>query len=182
MLNASAKFRIRVNGRIHDVYAAPQTPLLYILRNDLELNGPKFGCGLGECGACAVLIGNRSVRSCTVPLSAVRDRAVRTLEGLGDSTVLHPVQAAFVANNAAQCGYCLNGMIIATVGLLETNPTPNETQIREALRYHLCRCGTHIEILAAVRSAAALRDDGSSIFDGASDTRVASSDPHETAS
>ena len=156
MTEASATFKIQVNGRIHDIDAAPRTPLLYILRNDLKLNGPKFGCGLGECGACAVLIGNRAVRSCVIPLSAVRNRAVRTLEGLGNKNALHAVQKAFIANSAAQCGYCLNGMIIATVALLEFNTAPTESEIREALRHHLCRCGTHIEILSAVRSAAAL--------------------------
>ena len=155
MLNDATKFRIRVNGRIHDVFAGPQTPLLYILRNDLRLNGAKFGCGLGECGACAVLIGQRSVRSCTVPLSAVRDQAVTTLEGLAEGGIHHRVQTAFIANNAAQCGYCLNGMIIASVALLAKNPSPTETDIRKALQHHLCRCGTHLEILAAVRSAAA---------------------------
>ncbi|MDB5630663.1 MAG: (2Fe-2S)-binding protein [Tardiphaga sp.] len=182
MLTAAAKFRIRVNGRIHDVYAAPRTALLYILRNDLKLNGPKFGCGLGECGACAVLIGNRSVRSCTIALSAVRDRAVTTLEGLGNSDALHPVQAAFIANNAAQCGYCLNGMIIATVALLASHPHPTETEMRNALRYHLCRCGAHIEILAAVRSAAAWSAEAGQAGDGAVDDRATSHDPHEAAS
>jgi len=148
--------RLRVNGRDVMVDAAAQTPLLYILRNDLELNGPKFGCGLGECGACAVLIGDRAARSCTVPLSAVGERAVTTLEGLGDIDNPHPVQQAFINHNAAQCGYCLNGMIIATVALLRRNARPTETEIRAALRHHLCRCGTHLEILAAVRAAAML--------------------------
>lgn len=150
----SAGFTISVNGAKHAVDAAGNTPLLYVLRNDLELNGPKYGCGLGECGACAVLVGDRAVRSCAVPLSAVEDRPVTTLEGLASETGPHPVQAAFIKENAAQCGYCLNGMIIATVALLRRNPTPSEVEIREALRHHLCRCGTHVEILAAVRRAA----------------------------
>ena len=144
-----------VNGEKTSVEADPKTALLYILRNDLALNGPKYGCGLGECGACAVLIGDRSVRSCAVPLSAVGDRPITTLEGLGTVDRPHPVQAAFIAANAAQCGYCLNGMIIAAVALLRHNPRPSETDIRAALQHHLCRCGTHMEILAAVRAAAA---------------------------
>ena len=148
--------RVTVNGRDHCVDAAPGTPLLYVLRNDLFLNGPKYGCGLGECGACAVLVGDAAVRSCTTPLSAVVGRSVTTLEGLGTVDDPHPVQAAFIAENAAQCGYCLNGMIIATVALLAKRPHPNDIEIRHALRHHLCRCGTHIEILAAVRRAAAV--------------------------
>lgn len=145
-----------VNGQEHAVEADPATPLLYVLRNDLSLNGPKYGCGLGECGACAVMIGNKSVRSCTVPLSAVRGRAVTTLEGLGTPASPHPVQKAFIEAQAAQCGYCLNGMIVATVALLRRSAHPDEAAIRKALRHHLCRCGTHIEILAAVRRAAAM--------------------------
>lgn len=151
---------IRVNGRDHEVHARGDTPLLYVLRNDLGLNGPKFGCGLGECGACAVLLDGRAVRSCTLPLRAVRDRPVTTLEGLGSAAGPHPVQAAFIAQQAAQCGYCLNGMIIATVALLARERQPDEAAICHALRHHLCRCGTHLEILAAVRdAAAALQDD-----------------------
>jgi nicotinate dehydrogenase subunit A len=150
-----AALRITVNGADHAVVAAPQTPLLYVLRNDLALNGPKYGCGLGECGACAVLVGDRSVRACATPVAAVAGRAVTTLEGLGTIEAPHPVQAAFIAEAAAQCGYCLNGMIIATVALLRRTPDPTEGAIREALRHHLCRCGTHMEILAAVRRAAA---------------------------
>ena len=149
-----AAVTLRVNGRDHRVEAAPRTPLLYVLRNDLCLNGPKYGCGLGECGACAVLIGVRAVRSCTVPVSAAEGREITTLEGLGTTERPHPVQAAFVAEAAAQCGYCLNGMIVATVALLAANPRPSEGETRQALRHHLCRCGAHVEILAAVRRAA----------------------------
>ncbi len=145
---------IRVNGRDHEVVADPATPLLYVLRNDLRLNGPKYGCGLGECGACSVLIGSRAVRSCTLPVSAAHGRAITTLEGLGTPGALHAVQAAFVAENAAQCGYCLNGMVIATVALLARRFDPSDAEIRAALRHNLCRCGTHVEILAAVRRAA----------------------------
>ncbi|KQT55212.1 MULTISPECIES: (2Fe-2S)-binding protein [unclassified Aureimonas] len=155
MLKRAAEIEIRVNGRSETVTADPATPLLYILRNDLALNGPKFGCGLGECGACAVLVGDRSMRSCTVPVGALAGRAVTTLEGLARGGEPHPVQAAFVRLQAAQCGYCLNGMIIAAVALLRRDPDPDEAAIRAALRHHLCRCGTHLEILAAVRAAAA---------------------------
>ncbi|GGE04027.1 oxidoreductase [Aureimonas endophytica] len=154
MADPRASVAIRVNGRSVEVEAARDTPLLYVLRNDLALNGPKYGCGLGECGACAVLVGDRSVRSCVLPLSALGAREVTTLEGLGTPEAPHPVQAAFIAAQAAQCGYCLNGMIIATVALLRRDPRPSESAIRQALRHHLCRCGTHVEILAAVRAAA----------------------------
>ncbi|WP_320199673.1 (2Fe-2S)-binding protein [Agrobacterium sp. rho-13.3] len=144
---------LNVNGSVHRVEASLETPLLYILRNDLSLNGPKYGCGIGECGACAVLVDGRAVRSCTVPLGAIGTRQVTTLEGLGTPEHLHPTQAAFIDEAAAQCGYCLNGMIIATASLLNRNSDPDENDIREALRHHLCRCGTHMEILAAVRRA-----------------------------
>lgn len=146
-------FSLNVNDAVESVEASPETPLLYILRNDLALNGPKYGCGLGECGACAVLVDGRAVRSCTIPLRAVGTRRVTTLEGLGTPEHLHPVQAAFIDEAAAQCGYCLNGMIIATAALLNRNADPDEEAIREALRHHLCRCGTHMEILAAARRA-----------------------------
>ncbi len=145
---------LRVNGRDFALSVAPSTPLLHVLRNDLGLNGPKYGCGLAECGACAVLVRDTAVRSCAVPVAAVVGRPVTTLEGLGTADQPHPVQAAFIANNAAQCGYCANGMVIATVALLRSNPRPDENAIRAALRHHLCRCGAHLEILAAVREAA----------------------------
>ncbi|GAJ93736.1 (2Fe-2S)-binding protein [Agrobacterium sp. SHOUNA12C] len=145
-----------VNGRRHTLDLSPETPLLYILRNDLGLNGPKFGCGLGECGACAVLIGKRAVRACTISAAAAEGRAIVTLEGLGTKDKLHPVQQAFIEKQAAQCGYCLNGMIIATTALLLRDAQPDETAIRAALKRHLCRCGTHIEILAAARRASEL--------------------------
>lgn len=144
---------IHVNGALHRVACAPETPLIYALRNDLALNGPKFGCGLGECGACAVHIDGRSVRSCVVRIAAVGDRKVTTLEGLAGKDGLHPVQQAFVEENAAQCGYCLNGMIMAVAALVARKPDATEADIREALRHHLCRCGTHLEILAAARRA-----------------------------
>ena len=147
---------LTVNGRARTVEASPETPLIYILRNDFELNSPKFGCGLGECGACAVLVDGRSVRSCTTATETVEGREITTLEGLGTFADPHPVQRAFIEMQAAQCGYCLNGMIIATAALLHRNPEPDEAAIRQALARHLCRCGTHIEILAAVRRAAEL--------------------------
>jgi nicotinate dehydrogenase subunit A len=145
---------LAVNGRIHGVNAAPDTALLYVLRNDLELNGPKYGCGLGECGACAVLIDGVAARSCVIPISGCVEREILTLEGLGSRDHPDPVQAAFIAEQAAQCGYCLNGMIMTTKALLTRNPHPTETEILEALRYNLCRCGAHIEITRAAMRAA----------------------------
>lgn len=148
---------LKVNGRSHELDLPPDTPLLYVLRNDLCLNGPKFGCGLGECGACAVLVNGKTVRSCSISVAAAEGREIITLEGLvGSAGELHPVQRAFVEQQAAQCGYCLNGMIMAVAGLLNRNPEPSEADIRSALKGHLCRCGTHMEILAAARQAAEL--------------------------
>jgi nicotinate dehydrogenase subunit A len=146
--------RLNVNGRIHEVDAAPDTALLYVLRNDLELNGPKYGCGLGECGACAVLIDGVAARACVVPIEGCVGHEVTTLEGLGSRERPDPVQAAFIEENAAQCGYCLNGMIISTKALLARTPHPTEAEIREALRHNLCRCGAHIEIIRAAMRAA----------------------------
>jgi len=125
-----------------------------VLRNDLGLNGPKYGCGLGECGACMVLVDGVAARACTIPAGGVAGRAITTLEGLGSDGALHPVQQAFIDAQAAQCGYCLNGMIVSTVALLARTPKPGEREIRDALSHNLCRCGTHLEILDAVRRAA----------------------------
>lgn len=150
---SASSISIRVNDAQHTVCCDPKTPLLYILRNDLALNGPKFGCGLGECGACAVLIDGRAVRSCVVPVNAVQSRSVVTLEGLGDGATPHPVQQAFIDENAAQCGYCLNGMIITVAALALREPHADDAQIRRALEHSLCRCGTHMEILAAAKRA-----------------------------
>ncbi|WP_408374532.1 (2Fe-2S)-binding protein [Paraburkholderia aspalathi] len=144
---------ITVNGTKHVFDIPGDVPLLYVLRNDLGLNGPKFGCGLGQCGACAVLMDGIAKRSCVMPVCGVDGRAVTTLEGLGSRDKLHFVQQAFVDTQAAQCGYCLNGMVIATVGLLNRHPTPTDAQICNALNNHLCRCGTHVEILNAVKAA-----------------------------
>ncbi len=146
--------RLTVNGRIHDIDAAPDTALLYVLRNDLELNGPKFGCGLGECGACTVIIDGVAARSCVIPVSGCAQRDILTLEGLGSRDNTDPVQNAFIEEQAAQCGYCLNGMIMTTKALLMRNPRPTEAEAMEALRYNLCRCGAHVEILRAVMRAA----------------------------
>ena len=148
-----ATWLITVNGREHTIDAAGDTPLLYILRNDLELNGPKYGCGLGECGACAVLVDSVAARACVVPLESCVGTNITTLEGLGSRERLDPVQAAFIAERAAQCGYCLNGMIVTAKALLARNPHPSETEVREALRYNLCRCGAHVEIVRAVMRA-----------------------------
>jgi nicotinate dehydrogenase subunit A len=146
--------RLTVNGSNHDVDAAPDTALLYVLRNDLELNGPKYGCGLGECGACTVLIDGVAARSCVIPISGCAGRDILTLEGLGSRSHPDPVQEAFISEQAAQCGYCLNGMIMSTKALLMRSPHPSETEVMEALRYHLCRCGAHIEIMRAAMRAA----------------------------
>jgi len=148
--------RLTVNGGIHDVDAAPDTALLYVLRNDLRLNGPKYGCGLGECGACTVLIDGVAARACVIPVGGVADRTIVTLEGLAADGVLHPVQSAFVAEQAAQCGYCLNGMIMTAKALLDRDPHPSVETIRRELSRNLCRCGTHVEIVRAVQRAAVL--------------------------
>src|SRR5476649_1365898 len=136
---------ITVNGKAHSVDAAGDTPLLYALRNDLELNGAKFGCGLAQCGACTVIVEGKAVRSCVTPLAAVAGKAITTIEGLGTSAKPHALQMAFVEEQAAQCGYCANGMIMTAKALLDKNPHPSEAQIRNELSANLCRCGTHIE-------------------------------------
>jgi nicotinate dehydrogenase subunit A len=146
--------RLTVNGKTHDIDAALDTALLYVLRNDLALNGPKYGCGLGECGTCTVLIDGAAARACVIPIEGCEGRAIVTLEGLGSREHPDPVQAAFIQEQAAQCGYCLNGMIMTTKALLAHNPHPTETEIAEALRYNLCRCGAHVEILRAAMRAA----------------------------
>jgi nicotinate dehydrogenase subunit A len=148
--------RLNVNGLEHTVEAASDAALLYVLRNDLALNGPKYGCGLGECGACTVIIDGSAARSCVVPLGVAEGRKIVTLEGLGTLEALHPVQQAFVDAQAAQCGYCLNGMIMTVKALLDRNPDPDENEIRNELRFNLCRCGTHIEILRAATLAVEL--------------------------
>ncbi len=146
---------LTVNGRDHAVDAAPDTPLLYVLRDDLGLNGAKFGCGLGQCGACTVMLDGQAVFSCLTPIALLPGRQVRTVEGLGTAAALGPVQRAFIDEQAAQCGYCIAGMVMRAQALLEANPAPTEQQIREAMAPSLCRCGTHMRILRAVRRAAA---------------------------
>jgi nicotinate dehydrogenase subunit A len=146
--------RLTVNGLTQEIDVDADTALLYVLRNDLALNGPKFGCGLGECGACTVLIDGVAARACAIPVKGCTGREIVTLEGLGSRERPDPVQAAFIAEQAAQCGYCLNGIIMTTKALLAINPRPTEAEAREALRYNLCRCGAHVEIMRAVMRAA----------------------------
>jgi nicotinate dehydrogenase subunit A len=150
---AMAKFTLRVNAVPQTVSVEADTPLLYVLRNDLGLNGPKFGCGLAQCGACTVLIGGKPVRSCVTPMSAIKG-PVTTIEGLGTLDKLHPLQRAFIAEQACQCGYCGNGMVMSAKALLERNPAPTAGQIRQALNGHLCRCASHNRIVRAVQRAA----------------------------
>ena len=143
-----------VNGQAVEVDADPKTPLLWVIREHLKITGTKFGCGVGQCGACTVLVNGSPVRSCITPVSAIASAEVTTLEGLGDRENPHPVQEAFIAEQAAQCGYCSNGMIMAVASLLERNSDPSDSEIRQALAGNLCRCGTHTRILKAVRRAA----------------------------
>lgn len=144
-------------NRVERTLAVPaQASLLTVLRNDLELNSPKYGCGLGECGACTVLVDGVAARACVIPAVGVAGRSITTLEGLGSLAVLHPVQQAFIDEQAAQCGYCLSGMIMMTVALLARKPAPTDEEIRRELSGNLCRCGTHLEIIKAVRRAAQL--------------------------
>ncbi|MBT2772592.1 (2Fe-2S)-binding protein [Halomonas sp. ISL-60] len=145
--------KLTINGQERELAVPPQTPLLNVLRNDLALNGPKYGCGLGECGACSVLIDGMAARSCVLPVSAAVGHNVTTLDGLAQDGQLDPVQQAFIDAQAAQCGYCLNGMIITVRGLLNHNAQPTAEQIRAALEHNLCRCGTHVEILQAAERA-----------------------------
>lgn len=145
---------LHVNGRQSEVDADPETPLLYILRNDLKLKGTRFGCGLGQCGACTVIVDGKAVQSCDVPVGAVSGKAITTIEGIGTLAEPHPLQRAFIAQQAAQCGYCASGIIMAAKALLDENPSPSEDEIRAALERNLCRCGTHVRILRAIRMVA----------------------------
>jgi len=147
---------ITVNGRSHVVRATPDTPLLYVLRDELSLDGPKFGCGLAQCGACTVMLKGRAARSCVLPVGTV-DAPVTTVEGLGTPAHPHRVQSAFIAEQAAQCGYCTSGMIVAAAALIEQHPAPSDEQIQRALDGNLCRCGSHLRITRAVKRAAAER-------------------------
>ena len=147
---------LTVNGKSHALVGTGSATLLQVLRNDLGLNGPKYGCGLGECGACTVLVDGVAARACVIPARAVAARRILTLEGLQGPTGLHPVQQAFLECQAAQCGYCLNGMVMMTLALLQRTPMPSESRIRAELSHNLCRCGTHVEIVRAVQRAAVL--------------------------
>lgn len=149
-----AKYQLNVNGKDISVDVDSDTPLLYVLRDDLGLHGPKFGCGLGQCGACTVHMDGAAVRSCVMPVSSVNQAKIVTLEGLGTSEHPHPVQEAFIHEQAAQCGYCINGMVMQAAAFLDKTPNPSESQIREALDANLCRCGTHTRIIKAVQRAA----------------------------
>lgn len=148
-----ARISLNVNGKRRTVDVDPDTPLLYVLRNDLSINGPKFGCGLAQCGACTVIMDGNAIRSCVTPVNAAQNHAVTTLEGLGSTKKMHPVQQAFVDEQAVQCGYCINGMIMTAKAFLDKNPKPTDSDIKQALAGNLCRCGTHIRIVRAVKRA-----------------------------
>ena len=149
-----ASFTLRVNGERRTVAVEPDTPLLYVLRNDFELNGPKFGCGLAQCGACSVLVDGKEVRSCVTPVSAAAQGRITTIEGLGTLEKLHPLQRAFIEEQACQCGFCGSGMVMAAKALLDRNPSPTNQDVRQALNGHLCRCASHNRIVRAVQRAA----------------------------
>jgi nicotinate dehydrogenase subunit A len=146
-------YSLRVNGQAREVTVEGDTPLLYVLKNDLELSGAKFGCGLAQCGACTVILDGAAVRSCRTEVRSVGARSVTTLEGIGTDEKPHPLQAAFIAEQAMQCGYCINGMIMSAKALLDRNPHPTDGQIREALAGNLCRCGSHNRIVRAILRA-----------------------------
>lgn len=154
MASSAPALRISVNGQPHEVTATPDTPLLYVLRDDLGLNAAKYGCGLGRCGACTVHLDGAAVHACEMPVGEVGGREVTTLEGLGSVTALHPLQQAFLDEQAAQCGYCIPGIVMTAAALLAENPHPTETDIRSALAGKLCRCGSHGRILRAIRRVA----------------------------
>jgi nicotinate dehydrogenase subunit A len=149
-----ATLSVVVNGKRHRVQATPETPLLYVLRNEVGLQGPRFGCGLAQCGACTVHLNGEAVRSCIVPVKAVQGQKVTTLEALATEKNPHPVVEAFIEEDAAQCGYCINGMVMQSVAFLKKNPRPTEAQIKKALNANICRCGTHYRIVRAVQRAA----------------------------
>ena len=149
-----ANYSVNVNGQTRTVEADSDTPLLYVLHDNLALLGPKFGCGMAQCGACTIHIDGVAARSCVIPVSELKDRAITTLEGLGSSANPHPLQQAFIDEQAVQCGYCINGMIMTSASLLAQNKNPSDSEIRSALAGNLCRCGTHQRIVAAVKRAA----------------------------
>ena len=149
-----ARLTLKVNGKNQTIDAEPAMPLLYALRNDLQLNGPKFGCGLSQCGACTVQADGKAIRSCVTPVSGVADKEITTLEGLGTAEKPGRVQKAFIEHQAAQCGYCTNGMIVAADAFLNRHPHPSEAEIKRAMNPYLCRCGTHFRIVSAIQAAA----------------------------
>ena len=155
-----ARASLKVNGKAHVVDVDPECPLLYVLRDDLQLNNPRFGCGLGQCGACTVIVDNNAVRSCMLRVSRAAGKEIVTLEGLGTPDHPHPVQQAFIEKQAFQCGYCLNGWVMTTKALLDKQTHPTDVQIKTALQGLICRCGSHVQILAAVRRAAELKGQG----------------------
>src|SRR3954471_872390 len=157
---------INVNGRDHAVDASPETPLLYVLRNDLKLNGAKFGCGLGQCGACTVMVDGQAVLSCVTPVLLLEGRGITTVEGLGTIERPGPMQQAFIAEQAAQCGYCIPGMMMRAQALLQDNPQAGDQEIRQALEFNLCRCGTHMRILRAIHRARDLMQQAGSDVNG----------------
>ncbi len=150
-----ARFSLTVNGRTRVVDVEPDTPLLYVLRNELDLKGPRFGCGLAQCGACSVIVEGRAIRSCITPVNAVENGSVTTLEGLGSVAKPGTLQAAFIEEQAAQCGFCMNGMIMNAQVLLDSNPDPSDDEIKQALDPILCRCGSHLRVIRAIKRAAA---------------------------
>ena len=152
-----AQITLNVNGKSRTVDTDPTTPLLYVLRDDLELNGPRFGCGLGQCGACTVIIDGNTVRSCSYPVSSAKNKQITTLEGLGSVAHPHALQAAFIEEQAAQCGYCMNGMIMQAKAFLDQTAKPTVAEIKAALADNLCRCGSHAQIVRAVQRVAAAR-------------------------
>jgi nicotinate dehydrogenase subunit A len=154
---AMAMISLNVNGKSRTVDTDPTTPLLYVLRNDLGLHGPRFGCGLGQCGACTVVMAGESRRSCRVPVKEAADKEILTLEGLGSVAHPHPLQKAFVEEQAAQCGYCMNGMIMRAKVLLDKTPHPSVAEIKTALNNNLCRCGSHLRVIRAIQRAASAK-------------------------
>ena len=152
-----ARISLRVNNQSRVVDTDPTTPLLYVLRDDLELHGPRFGCGLGQCGACTVIMDGSAVRSCSIPVTAAQNRSITTLEGLGSLEHPHFLQTAFIEEQAAQYGYCMNGMIMTAKVLLDKNPNPTDDQIKQALNGNLCRCGSHVRVIRAIKRAASVK-------------------------
>jgi len=152
-----ARISLKVNGKSRVVDTDPSTPLLYVLRDDLQLHGPRFGCGLAQCGSCTVIMNGETVRSCSIPVTAAVNRSITTLEGLGTTAKPHPLQKAFIEEQAGQCAYCINGMIMSAKVLLDKNPKPTDSEIKNSLAGNLCRCGSHLRIVRAVKRAAGIK-------------------------